>query len=81
MLPRVRQEREEGRGSDSVVILLLLLAAYWHHQVAPKVLNWSQLMAAAYNKVMQSIWGKEEVPSYKPCFADCIDHFLLHPGM
>jgi hypothetical protein len=54
-------------------VLLLL-------QIAPKVLTWSQLAAAGYNAAQRAWYGKEAVPQWKPSFADCVDHFALHPG-
>ena len=49
-------------------------------RLAPKVMTWSQLAAAGLNMAKRAVWG-EAVPPYAPCFADCIDHFALHPGI
>jgi len=49
--------------------------------VAPKVLSWSQLAAAAKTEVVRKVWGPDAAPPYTPSFEDStIDHFLLHPG-
>jgi len=49
--------------------------------VAPKVLSWGQLAAAAKTEVVRKMWGPDATPPYTPSFADStIDHFLLHPG-
>lgn len=50
-------------------------------QIAPKVLTWSQLATAAGNMMYRRMYGEDSVEPYKPSFADCIDHFALHPGM
>lgn len=64
-----------------VLLLMLLLLPFLLLQVAPKVLSWSQLAAAAKTEVVRKVWGPDATPAYTPSFEDStIDHFLLHPG-
>jgi hypothetical protein len=49
-------------------------------QVAPKVLTWTQMAQAASNMLYRRVYGEDSAPAYKPSFADCIEHFALHPG-
>jgi hypothetical protein len=62
-----------------LLLLLLLL------QIAPKIMSWSQLAAAAKSAVVRQMrvytGDVSPTPAYAPKFADStIDHFLLHPG-
>lgn len=51
-------------------------------RIAPRVLTWRQLGAAALNELQRRCASSpESVPPYQPCFADCITHFMLHPGI
>jgi hypothetical protein len=64
-----------------LLLLMLLLLPFLLLQVAPKVLSWSQLAAAAKTEVVRKVWGPDATPAYTPSFEDStIDHFLLHPG-
>lgn len=48
-------------------------------KVAPWVLTWRQLGEAAANWVQKAVL-KAKVPAYRPCFAEGLQHFLLHAG-
>jgi hypothetical protein len=64
-----------------LLMLLLLLLPFLLLQVAPKVLSWSQLAAAAKTEVVRKVWGPDATPPYTPSFeGSTIDYFLLHPG-
>jgi hypothetical protein len=49
-------------------------------QVAPKLLTWRQLAEAAANAWRHKVLKRAGVARYQPSFADCVDHFALHPG-
>jgi hypothetical protein len=49
-------------------------------QVAPKVMNWKQCAEAGISYVKRNYLGDKSVPEYRPDFAQCVDHFVIHAG-
>ncbi|GIL44643.1 hypothetical protein Vafri_2162 [Volvox africanus] len=49
-------------------------------KVGPKILNWDQIAAFAWNHIQRKVLKKPGVEPYTPCFSECIQHFLIHAG-
>ncbi|GLC33182.1 Chitin synthase, class 2 [Pleodorina starrii] len=48
-------------------------------KIGRSLLNWDQIAAIAWNQFQMKVM-KKNVEQYRPCFAECIDHFLIHAG-